>query len=61
MTVVYAAGIWLLFMGVTNIFDQLGQNGYISPEIAVWSPRYSFRNSRGVFTDEGKNVNIGWH
>ncbi len=38
MTVGYAVGIWLLFMGITSVFDQLGQNGYISPEIAVWSP-----------------------
>jgi lipopolysaccharide export LptBFGC system permease protein LptF len=38
MSVGFAIGIWLLFMGITNIFDQLGQKGYISPEIAVWSP-----------------------
>ncbi len=42
MTVGFAVGIWLLFMGITNVFDQLGQNGYISPEIAVWSPVFLF-------------------
>lgn len=38
VTVGYAVGIWLLFMGVTNTFEQFGLNGYIAPQIAVWSP-----------------------
>jgi lipopolysaccharide export LptBFGC system permease protein LptF len=42
VTVGYAVGIWLLFMGVTNAFDQFGLNGYVSPTIAVWSPLILF-------------------
>jgi LPS export ABC transporter permease LptG len=42
MTIGYAVGIWLLFMGVTNVFDQFGQNGFLSPAIAVWSPIFLF-------------------
>lgn len=38
ITVGYAVGFWLLFMGVGNFFEQLGLNGYISPFVAVWSP-----------------------
>jgi Predicted permeases len=42
VTVGYAVGIWLLFMGITNAFEQFGLNGYIAPEIAVWSPLLLF-------------------
>lgn len=38
VTVGYAVGIWLLFMGIGNFFEQIGMNGYISPVFAVWSP-----------------------
>ncbi len=38
ITIGYAVGIWLLFMGITNVFEQFGQNGFLSPNIAVWSP-----------------------
>jgi lipopolysaccharide export LptBFGC system permease protein LptF len=38
LTVGYAFGLWLLFVGITNTFDQFGLNGYISPKLAVWSP-----------------------
>ncbi len=38
LTVGYAFGLWLLFTGITNTFDQFGLNGYISPKLAVWSP-----------------------
>lgn len=34
----YAVGLWLLFMGTTSIFLQLGLNGYLTPALAVWSP-----------------------
>jgi len=37
-TVGYAVGLWLLFMGVTSVFEQMGLNGYLSPEFATWSP-----------------------
>lgn len=42
VTIGYAVGFWLLFMGVGNFFEQLGQNGYIPPFIAVWSPLLLF-------------------
>lgn len=38
ITVGYAVGIWLLFMGLTSVFDQFGQNGLLIPLVAVWSP-----------------------
>lgn len=38
ITVGYAVGIWLLFLGVSNFFEQYGLNGYISSQMAVWSP-----------------------
>ena len=38
ITIGYAVGIWLLFMGITNVFEQFGQNGFLSPNIAVWGP-----------------------
>ena len=42
VTVGYAVGIWLLFMGVTNIFEQFGLNGSLPPAAAVWSPLVLF-------------------
>jgi lipopolysaccharide export LptBFGC system permease protein LptF len=42
LTVGYAVAIWLLFMGVTNAFEQFGLNGYVSAPIAVWSPLVLF-------------------
>jgi lipopolysaccharide export LptBFGC system permease protein LptF len=42
MTVGYAVGIWLLFMGITSTFEQFGLNGYVAPPIAVWSPLVLF-------------------
>ena len=42
VTIGYAVAIWLLFMGSTSIFEQFGLNGFISPEIAVWSPAFLF-------------------
>jgi LPS export ABC transporter permease LptF len=42
MTVGYAVGVWLLFMGITNTFEQFGLNGYVEPAIAVWSPLLLF-------------------
>ena len=37
-TVGYAVGLWLLFTGTSNVFEQLGLNASISPLLAVWSP-----------------------
>jgi lipopolysaccharide export LptBFGC system permease protein LptF len=42
VTVGYAVGVWLLFMAVTNSFEQFGLNGYIAPRFAVWSPLFLF-------------------
>jgi lipopolysaccharide export system permease protein len=42
VTVGYAVGFWLLFMGVTMTFEQFGLNGYIAPKFAVWSPLFLF-------------------
>ncbi|HEX8733690.1 MAG TPA: LptF/LptG family permease [Pyrinomonadaceae bacterium] len=42
LTVGYAVGIWLLFMGITNTFEQFGLNGYVAAPIAVWSPLVLF-------------------
>lgn len=38
ITVGYAVGLWLVFMAVTNVFEQFGQNGYLPPDFAVWGP-----------------------
>jgi LPS export ABC transporter permease LptF len=42
VTVGYAVGLWLLFMGLTSTFEQFGLNGYLTPEVAVWSPLILF-------------------
>lgn len=42
MTVGYAVGVWLLFVGVTSFFEQFGNNGYLDARIAVWSPLVLF-------------------
>ncbi len=41
-TVGYAIALWLLFTGVSAVFEQLGLNGYLSPSSAVWSPLLIF-------------------
>lgn len=47
-TIGYAIGIWLLFMGITSAFEQMGINGVVSAKIAVWSPILFF-SMVGVF------------
>lgn len=42
VTVGYAVGLWLVFTGVTNIFEQLGLNGALAPSLAVWGPLAMF-------------------
>lgn len=42
MTVGYAVGLWLVFMGVSSVFEQLGLNGYLGPSLAVWAPMILF-------------------
>jgi lipopolysaccharide export system permease protein len=41
-TVGYAVGIWLLFTGITTVFEQFGNSGYLSPKVAIWSPLIIF-------------------
>ncbi len=38
ITLVYAIGVWLVFMGATSVFEQFGVSGYVSPTLAVWTP-----------------------
>lgn len=47
-TVGYAVGLWLLFVGLTSVFEQFGLNGYLSPLIAVWGPLFFF-SLLGIF------------
>ena len=42
LTVGYAIGLWLLFTGTSNVFEQLGLNGMLRPDLAVWSPLVIF-------------------
>jgi lipopolysaccharide export LptBFGC system permease protein LptF len=42
MTVGYAVGLWLLFMGITNVFEQFGLNGFLAPALAIWTPLILF-------------------
>ena len=48
VTVGYAVGVWLMFMGVVSTFEQFGLNGYLAPMFAVWSPLFLF-SIIGVF------------
>ncbi len=41
-TIGYAVGLWLLFMGATSTFEQLGLSGSLPSSIAVWSPLMLF-------------------
>ena len=41
-TVGYAVGLWLIFAGVSSVFEQFGLNGSLSPMLAVWSPLMIF-------------------
>jgi lipopolysaccharide export LptBFGC system permease protein LptF len=38
VTIGGAIGIWLLFIGSTNFFEQFGLNGLLPVRLAVWSP-----------------------
>lgn len=41
-TVGYAVGLWLLFTGTSGTFEQMGLNGMLEPQLAVWSPLVIF-------------------
>ena len=38
VTISYAVGLWFLFVGVSSVFEQLGQAGTLGPKLAVWAP-----------------------
>lgn len=42
LTIGYAVGLWLLFTGITSVFEQFGANGVVQPKIAVWGPLVVF-------------------
>jgi LPS export ABC transporter permease LptG/LPS export ABC transporter permease LptF len=42
LTVGYAVGLWLVFMGISSGFEQAGLSGNILPKIAVWTPLFLF-------------------
>lgn len=48
ITIGYAVGVWLLFMGFTNIFEQIGINGLLIPSFAIRLPLFLF-SLLGVF------------
>jgi lipopolysaccharide export LptBFGC system permease protein LptF len=41
-TIGFAVGLWLLFTGLTNVFEQFGLNGSLTPALAVWAPLVAF-------------------
>lgn len=38
VTVGYAIGLWLVFTGITYLFEEFGLNGMLSPWLAVYAP-----------------------
>lgn len=42
LTIGFAVGLWLLFMGVTSVFEQFGLNGQLPSGVAVWAPLVMF-------------------
>lgn len=48
VTVGYAVAVWLVFMGVSNLFEQYGLSGALDPVVAVWSPLIIF-SFNGLF------------
>lgn len=41
-TIGVAVALWLLFTGLSSVFEQLGLNGLLSPGLAIWSPLFVF-------------------
>ncbi|HCA57572.1 MAG TPA: hypothetical protein DEP46_06240, partial [Blastocatellia bacterium] len=48
VSVGYAVAVWLIFMGVSAMFDQLGLNGSVPAWFAVWAPMLIFA-AAGLF------------
>jgi lipopolysaccharide export LptBFGC system permease protein LptF len=38
----YAIALWLVFTGISGLFEQFGLNGSLSPPMAVWTPLLIF-------------------
>lgn len=53
-TIGFAVGIWLLFMGLTNVFEQFGLNGLLFPWLAIWIPLVLFALLGVVFLSKVK-------
>lgn len=47
-TIGYAVGLWLLFMGISSAFEQLGLSGLLPAVAAVWGPMALF-GMLGIF------------
>ncbi|CAN5722476.1 hypothetical protein BH20ACI4_BH20ACI4_00550 [soil metagenome] len=48
ITIGYAVGFWLIYMGIGNAFEQFGNSGSVSPVISIWSP-LAFFSIIGLF------------
>jgi lipopolysaccharide export LptBFGC system permease protein LptF len=42
ITIGYAVGVWLVFMGISSVFEQYGLSGALDPIVSVWSPLVIF-------------------
>jgi len=42
VTISYAIGLWLVYTGATNVFEQLGLNGTLAPSLVIWGPLMIF-------------------
>lgn len=42
VTIAYAAGLWLCFVGTVSILGQFGQSGFLPAALAVWGPLVIF-------------------
>lgn len=42
MSLSLAVGIWLLFIGLTNVFEQYGIVGSLPAVVAIWAPLFAF-------------------
>ena len=52
VTVGYAVGLWLLYTGTTNLFEQFGLSGFLTPAFAIYSPIVIF-SMLGVYLLSG--------
>ena len=50
----YAVGLWLAFMGISGVFEQLGSGGSLQSGIAVWGPLAIFAMAGVVLLSKTK-------